>query len=212
MPTGVTSALVTPTHAKGNDLTTGNDRPGAMAIAVGEPLYRLHNIVLNKRLIDWLEQHGPAHAGFCPKLSAAHHLFALWPFVAHADILKVPLHACLVDIHKYYDPVQHGLLCGALAGLDSQGRMLAAIQSLNASGTLSVKVGCSAGHPQNSANEYQTMLPSRSHSVHLFFDGLHKHLSGSAPAAVLLLRVGQRLPFLCYADNVVLLSQILAGL
>ena len=72
IPAGVTSAVITPIHKKGNDLDPANYRP----IAVGEPLYRLYTIILNKRLVDWSEEHGvrsPAQAGFRPKLSTAHH-------------------------------------------------------------------------------------------------------------------------------------------
>ena len=106
VPTGVTSALVTPIHKKGNDLDTGNYRP----IAVGEPLYILDTIILNKRLVDWSEQHdlrSSAQAGFRPQLSAVHHV-RLAAFCAR--IRKVPLYACFVEIQKAYDTVQHGLL------------------------------------------------------------------------------------------------------
>ena len=47
VPACVTSALVTPIHKKGCDLDT-KKRP----IAVGEPLYRLYTVILNKRLVD----------------------------------------------------------------------------------------------------------------------------------------------------------------
>ena len=134
-PTGKTSAFVMPIHKKGNDLDVGPYRP----LAVGEPLYRLYTIILNKRIVDWSEQHGlrsPAQAGSRPQLSAAHHVFALRHFVDRARIRKVRLFACLVDIQKAYDTVQHGLLWERSAGLGVQGRMLAATQSMYAFGSL----------------------------------------------------------------------------
>ena len=74
--------------------------------------------------------------------------FALLHFVDCTCIRKVPLYACFIDTQKAYDTVQHGLLWGRLAGLGVQGRMLAAIQSLYASGSFSMKVGGTAGRPQ----------------------------------------------------------------
>ena len=118
----------------------------------------------------------------------------------------------LVDIQKAYDTVQHGLLWGRLAGLGVQGRMLAAIQSLYASGSLSMKIGGTAGRPQVQQMGVRQGCPLSPTLFGLFFDGLHEHLSVLAPAPGLLLGSGRRVPFLCYADDVVLLSDSSAGL
>ena len=59
----------------------------------------------------------------------------------------VPLYACFVDMQKAYDFIQHDSLWGRLASVGVQGRMLAAIKSLHGSGTLSMKVGGTAGAP-----------------------------------------------------------------
>ena len=40
----------------------------------------------------------------------------------------------------------------------------------------------------------------------VFFDGLHQHMSAVAPESGLMLNSGRRVPFLCCADHVVLLS------
>ena len=45
-----------------------------------------------------------------------------------------------------------------------------------------------------------------------FFDGLHQHLGTTAPACGLMLGSGRSVPFLCYADDVVLLSGTSQGL
>ena len=124
----------------------------------------------------------------------------------------MPLYACFVDIQKAYDTVQHGLLWERLAGLGVQGRMPAAIQSLYASGTLSMKIEGTAGLPQLQRMGVRQGCPLSPILFGLFFDGLHEHLSGLAPAAGLLLRSGRQVPFLCYADDVVLLFDSLGGL
>ena len=102
VPIGVKLAFVTPIHKKGSDLDIANYRP----VAIGEPLYRLSTIILNKRLVDWSEEHGvcsPARAGFSPRLSTAQHLFALWHFIDRARVPGVPFYACFVDVQKAYD-------------------------------------------------------------------------------------------------------------
>ena len=124
-------------------------------------------------------------------------MFALRQYVDRARIRKVPLYACFVDIQKAYDTVQHGLLWGRLAGLGDQGRMLAAIQSLYDSGTLSMKVGGTAGRPQVQQMGVRQGCPLSPTLFGLFCDGLHEHLIGLAPTAGLLLRSGRHVPVLC---------------
>ena len=46
----------------------------------------------------------------------------------------------------------------------------------------------------------------------IFFDGLHQHIDATAPSSGLIMSSGRRVPFLCYADGVVLLSDTSAGL
>ena len=57
--------------------------PTTGPIAVGEPLYRLYTIILNRRLVGWSEEHqlcSPVQACFRPGQSPIHHLFALRHF------------------------------------------------------------------------------------------------------------------------------------
>ena len=87
LPPCISSALVTPIHKKGCTLDAANSRP----IAVGEPLYRLYTIILNKRLVGWSEEHqlrSPVQAGFRPGQSPIHHLFALRHFIDTARISR----------------------------------------------------------------------------------------------------------------------------
>ena len=144
LPACISSALVTPIHKKGCTLDAANYRP----IAVGEPLYRLYTIILNRRLVGWSEEHqlrSPVQAGFRPGQSPIHHLFALRHFIDSARISQRPLYACFVDLQKAYDTVQHHLLWDRLESIGVGPRMLAAIKSLYSSGTLSMKVAGTAG-------------------------------------------------------------------
>ena len=147
LPPCISSALVTPIHKKGCTLDAANYRP----IAVGEPLYRLYTIILNKRLVGWSEEHqlrSPVQAGFRPGQSPIHHLFTLRHFIDTARISRRPLYACFVDLQKAYDTVQHPLLWDKLESTGVGPRMLAAIRSLYSSGTLSMKVAGTAGGPR----------------------------------------------------------------
>ena len=114
-PACVSSALVTPIHKKGPAGDPANYRP----IAVGEPLYRLYTIILDDRLVAWSEEHGlrsPVQAGFRPRQSPIHHLFALLHFIDRAMLQQRPLFVSSVDLQKAYDTVQHGLLGARLEG------------------------------------------------------------------------------------------------
>lgn len=87
--------------------------------------------------------------------------------------------------------------------------MLAAIRSLFASGTLSKKVGGTADQPmgvRQGCPLYQL------YAFWHFCDVLQRHMSAAAPASGLLLSCGRHVPFLCYAEHVVLLSGTFQGL
>ena len=65
----------------------------------------------------------------------------------YALITSRALYVCFVDLQKAYDTVQHVLLWGRLRLISVGPRMLAAIQSLYASGTLAMKMVDTAGPP-----------------------------------------------------------------
>ena len=211
LPPCISSALVTPIHKKSCTLDAANYRP----IAVGEPLYRLYTIILNKRLVGWSEEHqlrSPVQAGSRPGQSPIHHLFALRHFIDTARISRRPLYACFVDLQKAYDTVQHHLLWDKLESIGVGPRMLAAIRSLYSSGTLSMKVAGTAGGPRIQQMGVRQGCPLSPTLFGLFFDGLHDHLHSCASASGIQLRSGKWVSSLVYADDVVLLSWSASGL
>ena len=211
LPPCIASALVTPIHKKGCTLDTANYRP----IAVGEPLYRLYTIIRNRRLVDWSEEHqlrSPTQAGFRPRQSPIHHLFALRHFIDNACIAKRPLYACFVDLQKAYDTVQHDMLWSKLESIEVGPRMLAAFQSLYSIGTLSMKVAGTAGQPRSQQMGVRQGCPLSPTLFGIFFDGLHDHLQSCAPMSGMQLGSGRWLSSLVYADDIVLLSWSPAGL
>ena len=90
--------------------------------------------------------------------------------------------------------------------------MLAAIQSLYASGTLSMKVDGTAGQPAVQRMGVRQGCPLSPTLFGIFFDGLHDHLQSHAPTAGLQLRSGRWVSSLVYADDVALLSHTSQGL
>ena len=210
LPPCIASALVTQIRQKGCALDTANYRP----IAVGKPLYQLYTIVL-KRLVDWSEEQqlrSLTQAGFRPRQSPIHHLFALRHFIDTACFAKHPLYACFVDLQKAYDTVQHNTLWSTLKSIGVGPRMLAAIQSLYSSETLSLKVADTAGQPRAQLMGVRQGCPLSPTLFGIFFDRLHDHLQSCAPMAGMQLGSGRWLLSLVYTDDVVLLSWSPSGL
>ncbi len=167
------------------------------------------------RLVDWSEKHGlrsPSQAGFRPGRSTVHHLFALRHFIDHARLAKRALYTCFVDLQKAYDTVQHELLWGRLRQIGVSPRMLAAVQSLYATGTLAMKIDGTAGQPAVQHMGVRQGCPLSPTLFGIFFDGLHDFLLAWAPAVGMRLRSGRWVSSLVYADDVVLLSWTSHGL
>ena len=92
--------------------------------------------------------------------------------------------------------------------------MLAAIQSLYSSGTLSMKVAGTAGQPRTQQMGVRQGCPLSPTLFGISFDGPHDHLQSCAPMSGMQLgsRSGRWLSSLVYADDVVLLSWSPTGL
>ena len=114
-----------------------------------------------------------------------------------------------MDIQKAYDTVQHDL---RLACVGVQGGMLSAIKSLFASGTLSMKVGGTAGASGVQHMGVRQGCPLSPKLFGIFFDGLHQHMSAMALESGLVLNSGRHVPFWCYAADVVLVFDTSLGL
>ena len=76
-----------------------------------------------------------------------------------------------------------GLHWARLEGIGLGPKMLAAIKSLYASGTLSMKVGGAAGPSLVQQNGVRQGCPLSPTLFSIFFDGLHGHLDCSLPHA-----------------------------
>ncbi len=93
--------------------------------------------------------------------------------------------------------------------------MLAAIQSLYATGTLAMKIDGTAGRPAMQHMGVQLDCPLSPTLFGILFDGLHDYLLAAAPSIGIIsiqLRSGLWVSSLVFADNVVLLSWTSHGL
>ena len=209
-PDEMKSSLVTPVFKKGDRSDPANYRP----IAVGEPLCRLYAAILNQRIVSWSEDSGlraPCQAGFRPRMSTEHQLFALRHLIDRSKFQKQPLFTAFVDLKKAYDSVQHPLLWASLQRKGVHGKMLAAIQSLYAGGSMSMRVCGSSGASGTARVGVRQGCPLSPTLFGLFFDDLCSHLQAECPLAGVQCR-GSRIPSLFYADDVALVSASAQGL
>ncbi len=86
-----------------------------------------------------------------------------------------------MDLQKAYDTVQHDLLWGRLRLIGVSPRMLAAIQSLYATGTLAMKIDGTAGQPAVQHMGVRQGCPLSPTLFGISFDGLHDYLLAWAP-------------------------------
>ena len=89
--------LVSPVFNMGDKADLANYRP----ISVSDALAKLSALVLNNRLLPWLESHrlqAPTQAGFRPQLGTSHPLFGLRHFIDISACMRQPLYVCVVDL------------------------------------------------------------------------------------------------------------------
>ena len=205
LPEEVNCSLVTPVHKRGDILEPDNYRP----IAVTEAITRLYAYILNKRILRWTEQNNlraACQAGFRPRLSTVHQLFALQHFVDKHLRSGEPLYTCFVDLKAAYDKVQRPLLWLALQRLGMPAQMIQAIKSLYAGCSVTMNIAGWHGQTRTSETGVKQGCPLSPTLFGLFIDGLERFLRTACPDSGALCSDGTRVPALGYADDFVLLA------
>lgn len=105
-------------------------------------------------------------------MSTEHQLFALRHLIDRSKFQKQPLFTAFVDLKKAYDSVQHPLLWASLQQKGVHGKMLAAIQSLYAGGSMSMRVCGSSGASGTAQVGVRQGCPLSPTLFGLFFDDL----------------------------------------
>jgi len=109
---------------KGGDASEFDNYRG---ITVGPILAKLCVMILDKRLSEWVEQHGlhaKGQAGFHKDYRTIDQLFILRSLIKQSKAKKKPLYFCFVDFKKAFDIVPHEVLWQVLASLRVEGRFL----------------------------------------------------------------------------------------
>jgi hypothetical protein len=115
LSTGVVHALF-----KGGDASKFNNYKG---ITVGPILEKLFAMILDKRLSEWVEQHGlcaKGQAGFRKDYRTTDQLFILRILIEQSKVKKKPLYCYFIDFKKAFDEV----LWQVFAGLRVKGCFL----------------------------------------------------------------------------------------
>ncbi len=108
---------------------------------VGPILAKLFVMILEKRLSEWVEQHGlraKGQAGFRKDYCTTDQLFILRTLKEQSKAKKKPLYCYFVDFEKAFDIVPHEVLWQVLASLGVEGRFLQCLQAMYAKDTIRI--------------------------------------------------------------------------
>jgi len=130
LSTGVVHALF-----KGGDASKFDNYKG---ITVGPILAKLFAMIFNKRLSEWVEQHGlraKGQARFRKDYRTTNQLFILRTLIEQSKAKKKPLYCCFLDLKKAFDTMPCEALWQVLVGLGVKGRFLRCLQAMYAKDT-----------------------------------------------------------------------------
>jgi len=133
LSTGVVHALF-----QGGDASEFNNYRGIM---VGPILAKLFTMIINKRLNEWVEQHGlhaKGQVGFCKDYCTIDQLFILRTLIEQNKVKKKPLYCCFADFKKAFDIVPREVLWRVLVGLGVEGHFLQCLQTMYAKDTICI--------------------------------------------------------------------------
>jgi hypothetical protein len=130
---GVVHAL----FKKGDALEFDNYR----GIIVGPILAKLFAMILDKRLNEWVEQHGLRAKGqtrFRKDYRIIDQLFMLRTLIKHSKAKKKPLYCRFVDFKNAFNIVPHDVLWHVLVGLEVEGHFLRCLKAMYAKDTIRI--------------------------------------------------------------------------
>jgi hypothetical protein len=123
---------------KGGDASKFDNYRG---ITVGPILAKLFTMILDKRLSEWVEQHGlhaKGQAGFRKDYHTTNQFYILRTLIEQSKAKKKPLYCCFVDLKKAFDTVSCEVLWQVLIGLGVKGRFLRCLQAMYAKDTVRI--------------------------------------------------------------------------
>ncbi len=206
LSTGVVHAFF-----KGGDASKFDNYRG---ITVGPILAKLFTMIHEKRLSEWVEQHGlraKGQIGFRKDYYTTDQLFILRTPIEQSKAKKKPLYCCFVDFKKAFDTMPREVLWQVLAGLGVEGRFLQCLQAMYAKDTVRIN------HPSESVTSsfkcqqgVKQGCPPSPLLFGLYLDALEGCLDGRECDAPTLVDVHVWL--LLFADDLVLTLESEVGL
>jgi hypothetical protein len=171
-------------------------------------------MILDKRLSEWVEQHGLRAKGqtrFRKDYCTIDQLFILRTLIEHSKAKKKPFYCCFVDFKKAFNTVPHEVLWKVLAGLVVEGRFLQCLQAMYAKDTIRIN------HPSEGVTSnfkcqqgVKQGCPLNPLLFGLYLDALKGCLDGKECDALALVDVHVWLLF--FADDLVLTLESEVGL
>lgn len=201
IPVGFNVSRISPVvkDVKKNVLDIGNYRP----IAVPEPLMRLFAVLLNERLVKYLDSINyrcQAQVGFRAGFSTLHQLFTLQHFIDGAS-RDEPLYCIKMDLVKAYDTVPRHLLWEAVGRSGVHGNFMEALQSVYEDGELSLSVGGTYGKREKAGSGITQGSPLSPTLFGIYFDGYIRYVEATCSNAGPCTRDGRHVPILAFADD-----------
>ncbi len=183
-------------------------------ITVGPILAKLFAMILDKRLSEWVEQHGlcaKGQARFRKDYHTTNQLFILQILIEQNKAKKKPLYYYFVDLKKVFDIVSREVLWQVLVGLGVKGRFLRCLQAMYAKDTIRIN------HPSEGVTSnfrcqqgVKQGCPLSLLLFGLYLDALEGHLDGRECDAPTLTNVHVWLLF--FANDLALTSELKLGL
>jgi hypothetical protein len=113
-------------------------------------------MILEKRLSEWVEQHGlraKGQAGFRKDYRTIDQFFILQTLIEQSKAKKKPFYCCFVDFKKAFDIVPCEVLWQVLVGFGVEGCFLQCLQAMYAKGTVRITTQVRVSLPISSASK-----------------------------------------------------------
>ena len=212
-PDSWSTGLITPIFKSGNKSDPSNYR----GICVTSCLGKLFSVVLNNRLLTYLQDHNlihPSQIGFLKGFRTSDHIFSLRTlidkYVTNAN--KGKLFCCFVDFQKAFDSIWHDGLLHKLLSKNIGGQFYHLISDMYSKTKCAVK----NGNKRSSYFDYNRGV--RQGCIlspllfNLYLDEFPHLLESSRDTDSITLPNGLPVNCLFYADDLILISRSAAGL